>query len=174
MIRDEALILKEKVQADEDLTKNEIMDHLEHSKIIQDLLVNPKWEPEKFVGLRALEFRLIELSEIPFTNYLDKVQEWLQILIKMSDIKTGFSLRGNTDGLLACHNAIITTILIRMNYKNRIKIDQGINWILKYQNINRNEVCNWEGKDLFTKFGGCMKKVPCYHGVVKSIIALSE
>ena len=69
---------------------------------------------------------------------------------------------------------MITTILIKMGYDDKEKIDAGIDWILKYQSVERGKECTWPGKDLYTRFGGCMKKVPCYYGVVKSMIALTE
>ncbi len=126
------------------------------------------------MGLRAYEWRLLELSEIPFTHTLEKVQNLLTLLINKSYIQEGFSLTGDKEGLLACHNAMITTILIKMNYDDKDKIDMGIKWILDYQSIERNKECKWRGKDLFTKFGGCMKKTPCFYGVIKSMITLTE
>ena len=61
-----------------------------------------------------------------------------------------------------------------MEYDDREKIDAGIDWILKYQSVERGKECTWPGKDLYTRFGGCMKKIPCFYGVVKSMIALTE
>ncbi len=69
---------------------------------------------------------------------------------------------------------MITTILIRMNYEDKIKIKAGIKWIIKYQMIERGKDCTWTGSDLYERFGGCMKKTPCFYGLVKSMVALSE
>ncbi|MFX0139770.1 MAG: hypothetical protein ACFFDN_39385 [Candidatus Hodarchaeota archaeon] len=69
---------------------------------------------------------------------------------------------------------MITTILIKMGYEDKENVDAGIDWILKYQSVERGKECTWSGKDLFTRFGGCMKKIPCYYGVVKSMIALTK
>ncbi|MFX0024515.1 MAG: hypothetical protein ACFE9S_19530, partial [Candidatus Hermodarchaeota archaeon] len=102
------------------------------------------------------------------------VQEWIKVLVDKSYIKEGFSLEGTKDNLLACHNAMITTILIKMGYEDKEKIDAGIDWILKYQSVERGEECPWSGKDLYTRFGGCMKKVPCYYSIIKSMITLTE
>jgi hypothetical protein len=69
---------------------------------------------------------------------------------------------------------MITTILLKMGYDDKKIIDAGIDWILKYQSVERDKECKWPGKDLYTRFGGCMKKVPCYYSIVKSMITLTE
>lgn len=171
---DSALTLKKAYEKGDNVSIKEAKEMLDQSKLIGELLTDPKQKSDTFTGLRAHEWRLLELSEIPFTHTLGKVQKWLELLIDKSYIQEGFSLTGDKDGLLACHNAMITTILIKMEYDNKDKIDAGINWILDYQNVERSKECKWTGSDLFTRFGGCMKKTPCFYGVVKSMIALTE
>jgi len=174
MIEDSALSLKKAYEKGEKVAKKEAQKMLEQSELINKLLETPKRSPDTFVGIRTYEWRLLELSEIPFTNTLEKVQSWLKLLVDKSYIKEGFSLEGTKDNLLACHNSLITTILLIMDYDDKEKIDAGIDWILNYQSIERGKECTWPGKDLYTRFGGCMKKVPCYYGVVKAMIALTE
>ena len=174
MTQDTALTLKKRYEKGENITKKEATEMLDESILINKLLVDPKQKPDTFVGVRAHEWRLLELSEIPFTYILAKVQKWLELLINKTSILEGYSLTNNRDGLLACHNAMITTILLRMGFDNRDRIEAGINWILNYQSVERGMACKWTGTDLFTKFGGCMKETPCYYGVVKSMIALTE
>jgi hypothetical protein len=174
MIEDSALTLKKAYEKGENITIEEAQKMLEQSELMKKLLEPLKRPPITFVGIRALEWRLLELSEIPFTNTLKTVQDWIKILVDKSYIQEGFSLEGSKDHLLACHNAMITTILIKMGYQEKEKIDAGIDWILKYQSVERGKACSWTGKDLYTRFGGCMKKVPCYYGVVKSMITLTE
>ncbi len=174
MIEDSALTLKKAYENRENIPIKKAQKMLEQSELINKLLENPKRRPDTFVGIRAYEWRLLELSEIPFTNTLEKVQNWINLLVDKSYIQEGFSLQGNKDNFLSCHNALITIILIKMGYKDKEKLDAGINWILKYQSIERGKKSTWPGKDLHTRFGGCMKKVPCYYGVVKSMIALTE
>jgi len=171
---DSALLLKKAYEKGEKITIKEAQKMLEQSDLISKLLEPPKRPPTTFVGVRALEWRLLELSEIPFTNTLEKVQKWIDLLVEKSYIGEGFSLEGNKDNSLACHNALITTILLKMEYDDKAKIDTGIDWILKYQSVERGKECIWPGKDLYTRFGGCMKKVPCFYGVVKSMITLTE
>lgn len=95
---------------------------------------------------------------MPFTKYIDQVQEWIKLLVNKTYTIEGFSLTDHRNGLLACHNAIITTILIKMEYNQIDKIQTEINWILKYQNVERGIESNWTGTDLNTRFNGCMKK----------------
>lgn len=174
MLEDSALTLKKTYERGDDVNTQEAIKMLKRSELIGRLLTDLKKSPDTFVGLRVYEWRLLELSEIPFTHTLEKAQEWIRLLIRKSAIFEGFSLTGNRDNLLACHNAMITTILIKMEYDNQGEIDRGINWILDYQSVERGKKCTWTGADLFTRFGGCMKKTPCFYGVVKSMIALSE
>ena len=173
-MEDSALTLKKKYEKGNKIDNKEAKMMLDQSKLIERLLIDPKQKPTTFGGLRAYEWRLLELSEIPFTQNLEKTQKWLSLLIDKSFTPEGFSLTGDKDGLLACHNAMITTILIRMDYKDKDKIDIGIKWILDYQNIEKDKECKWQGKDLHIRFGGCMKKTPCFYGVVKSMITLTE
>ena len=174
MIEDSALSLKKSHDKGEDIAIEEAQKMLEQSELIKKLLEPPKRPQTTFVGVRALEWRLLELSEIPFTNTLEQVQKWIDLLVEKSYIKEGFALEGTKDHTLACHNALITIILLRMGYEDKEKIDAGIDWILKYQSVERGKECTWPGKDLYTRFGGCMKKIPCYYGVVKSMITLTE
>lgn len=174
MKEDSALTLKKMYDVGERIDPDKIQNLLDNSDLIKSLLDPPKRPPLTFAGLRNYMWRLLELSEIPYIYTLKKVKEWVHLLVEKSFIPEGFTLEGKKDNLLACHNALITTILIKMGYKEQKKIDIGIEWILKYQSIERGKECTWEGKDLFTRFGGCMKKIPCYYGVVKSMNALSE
>ncbi|MTI61222.1 MAG: hypothetical protein FH762_14810 [Firmicutes bacterium] len=171
---DPALTLKKDFDQGKNVSIKKVRKILNESELINKLLAEPKQKPRTFVGLRAYEWRLLELSEIPYTYTLNKVKRWLNMLIEKSYIKEGFSLTGDKDGLLSCHNSMITTILIKMNYDDKDLIDAGISWIIKYQSTSRGEECRWTGKNLFTKYGGCMKKTPCFYGVVKSMITLTE
>lgn len=174
MIEDSALSLKKKYEKGEIIPIKEAQKMLEQSELVKKLLEIPERSPNTFVGLRAYLWRLLELSEIPFSSTLEKVKEWIELLVGKSFIQEGFALEGKKDSLLACHNALITTIMIKMEYEDEEKIDAGINWILEYQAVERGKERKWSGSDLYTRFGGCMKSVPCYYGVIKSTIALTE
>ena len=174
MTEDSALSLKKAYDKGESITIKEAQKMLEQSELLGKLLTTPERSPTTFVGIRNYLWRLLEITEIPFTHTLEKVQKWIDLLVDKSYIQEGFALEGKQDHLLACHNALITTILIKMDYDDKEKIDAGINWILDYQSVERGIESKWPGKDLYTRFGGCMKTVPCYYGVIKSMIALTE
>jgi hypothetical protein len=174
MNEDPALTLKKRYDNGETISNEQALSLLNKSELIKQLLVTPKRKPVTFVGVRNYLWRLLELSEIPYSYLLGKVQNWINLLVEKTYIDDGFALEGNRDGLLACHNAMITTILIKMKYKDLKKIESGIQWILDYQSVERGQVCSWKGSDLYTRFGGCMKLTPCYYGLVKSMITLTE
>ncbi|MHA2180243.1 MAG: hypothetical protein ACXAAH_02335 [Promethearchaeota archaeon] len=174
MDEDSALLLKKAYDKGEDISNKDTRQMLKQSALIKALIRAPERSPNTFAGLRNYMWRLLELSEIPYTNLLETVQKWLKLLVDKSYIQEGFSLEGKKDHLLACHNALITTILIKMEFDDKDKIDAGINWILTYQAVERGIEPIWAGSDLYTRFGGCMKKIPCFYGIVKSMIALTE
>jgi hypothetical protein len=174
MIEDSALTLKKNYDSGKQIDIENAKVLLDRSELVSRLLVEPKQKPELFVGIRAYEWRLIELSEIPFAGSLKKVQDWVNLLIDKTYTAEGFSLTGDREGILSCHNAMITTLLMKLGYNEKDKIQSGINWILNYQSIERGMECKWTGEDLNIRFGGCMKKTPCFYGVVKSMITLTE
>jgi hypothetical protein len=120
-----------------------------------------------------LLWRLTQLAEIPFSGHHLLVKQWLDELILSTSTSEGFSLTGKTDYILACYNAMITSLLVRLDDSCPEKIKTGISWILKYQHVNRGETSTWKGTGM-QKYGGCMKNIPCYMGLVKSMIALSD
>jgi hypothetical protein len=174
MTEDSALLLKKAYDKGESITVKEAQNILKQSELLDKLLATPERPPTTFVGIRNYLWRLLEIAEIPFTQTLEKVKKWVELLVEKSYIQDGFALEGEQDHLVACHNALITTILIKMNYDDKEKIDAGINWILDFQSVERGIESKWPGKDLYTRWGGCMKAVPCYYGVIKSMIALTE
>ena len=174
MTQDTALTLRKAYDKGETLSLEQAQKMLEASELVRKLLITPKQKPHTFVGLRAYEWRLLELCEIPFTHTLEKVKSWLKLLVERTSIPEGFSLTGKRDGLMACHNAMICIILMKMEHDDHKRIASGVNWILEYQSVERGAKCQWSGRDLFTKWGGCMKKIPCFYGVVKSMKTLTE
>lgn len=174
MQEDSALLLKKRVDRGEVLADDDIQSLLEQSELVRRLSADIKARPDTFAGLRAYEWRLLELSHIPYANRLEQVQAWLHLLMERASIPEGFSLEGTRDTVVACHTSMITSILIRMMPEEKAKIDAGVDWILRYQSVSRGEQCTWDGTDLFTRWGGCMHSTPCYHGVVKAMVTLTE
>jgi len=167
MKMDAALELKSKVQNNliSDSETAQIL--LSKSELFKKLLTD--FEPSSI----NLLHRLIQLSEIPFSQENHKVKAWRDTLADLTFCEVGFSLSGKSDDILACYNAMITSVLIQLDYANDLRIRKGIAWIVKYQNTERNQSTLWKGKGI-QKYGGCMKSTPCFIGVVKSMIALSD
>lgn len=76
MIEDSALTLKKVHEKGEDIPIKEAQKMLEQSELIDKLLTTPKQRPSTFVGLRSYMWRLLELTEIPFTYTFEKVYNW--------------------------------------------------------------------------------------------------
>ncbi len=164
---DTAFLLKQKYDAGEIQSFSQASKFLDISELLNVLLSENNFETIELLN------RLIEIAEIPFTSEIHKVKEWVEKLVKMSFCDFGFSYTGKHDNILACYNAMITSILVKSSYPDKSKIEKGIEWILKYQNLERGEENKWKGSSML-KYGGCMKNTPCYIGVVKSVIALSD
>ncbi|MDP3829801.1 MAG: hypothetical protein Q8Q47_00935, partial [Ignavibacteriaceae bacterium] len=164
---DTALILKQKVDSGEIKDFDQASDYLDKSEIVKDLLTDFDFD------ILNLLNRLTEITEIPFAYRLERVQKWINKLADLSFCDDGFSITGKSDDILSCYNSMITTILIRMNYSDKARIDKGIEWIVNYQNVERGVKNNWIGSRIL-KYGGCMKTTPCYIGIVKAMIALSD
>ena len=120
---DTALILKQKVDSGEIKDFSQASDYLDKSEIVKDLLTDFD------IDILNLLNRLIEITEIPFTHRLEKVQKWINKLADLSFCNDGFSITGKSDDIISCYNSMITSILIRMNYSDKSRIDKGIEWI---------------------------------------------
>ena len=68
MAQDSALTLKKAYEKGDHVSPKKAKGMLAQSNLVERLLANPKQRPDTFVGLRAHEWRLLELSEIPFTH----------------------------------------------------------------------------------------------------------
>ena len=86
MIEDSALLLKKSFANGEKLDAKEIQNMLKNSELVNKLLEPPKRPPTTFAGLRNYMWRLLEISEIPYTHTLERVQEWLNFLVEKSFI----------------------------------------------------------------------------------------
>ncbi len=163
---DTALALKIKLSEKRVNSFEEAKPYLDKSELFQKLLTG--FEETSLTLLH----RLIELAEIPYAQEFGQVREWRDKLAELTFCEEGFSLSGKKNDLLACYNAMITTVLIKLNYPNLDQVSKGIDWILKHQNTRRNQPTTWKGKGI-QKYGGCMKATPCFIGVVKSMVALT-
>ncbi|MHC5372544.1 hypothetical protein ACYSNU_01945 [Enterococcus sp. LJL120] len=145
---DSALILKKIVRdsSDKKLDDQEIFALLANSKLIQEIL-SAKFRTDTFTGIRKIEFLLAELSEIPYFERLPEVQLLLETLYQYTATADGYSLTGDSKGILACHQAICTLIFTRANKHEWAK--KGIDWIINYLPFEKGKVTTWQGVDLF-------------------------
>lgn len=164
---DEILELKQKYDADEIQNKQQSIEFLKNSELTKKLLTDFNFDVLNLLN------RLTELSEIPLTSEIEKVNLWVNKLADLSFCDDGFSFSGKSDDILSCYNSMITTVLIKMKYGKIERISKGIEWILKYQNFERGLQNKWKGSRI-QKYGGCMKQTPCYIGIVKALITLTE
>ena len=164
---DSALELKIKTSENQITSFSQAKPYLDKSDLFSALLT--QFEQSSI----NLLHRLIQLSEIPFSHGNQQVREWRDELADLTFCDVGFSLSGKSDDILACYNAMITSTLIKLDYPNNNRISKGIEWIINHQSVKRNQPTNWQGKGI-QKYGGCMKLTPCYIGIVKSMIALSD
>jgi len=163
---DTALALKKKFDQQQITTFAEAKGYLDDSILFYQL------QEEFELNSLNLLHRLLELIEIPFADQYEKIQKWRDQLANTTFCGDGFSLSGKSNDILACYNAMITYVLMRLNFPNRAHINAGVEWIIKYQNVSRGAACLWDGESI-KKYGGCMKSTPCYVGVVKSMQVLS-
>ncbi len=124
---------------------------------------------------------LIILAE----HYADKenneIRKACEFILKYSqDRKSGgFSYRGTEknggdhDGTLPCLAGNMLWSLIRFGYLEDPRIQQGINWILKYQRFDDAIKQNPNGWP-YEKRENCWGKHTCHMGIVKNLKALAE
>ncbi len=164
---DSALKLKKLVRKEEIQDYSSAFPLLEDSKLLSELLADFEMDVANVLN------RLIQIIEIPFAHKLPKVQQWIQYMLESSITSDGFSLLGKSDDILSCYNAMICSVLIKSGRSGSSEVKKGIDWILKYQTFDRDCKSSWHGSRA-KKYGGCLKQTPCYVGLVKSTIALSD
>ncbi len=164
---DTALKLKCKLDEGKQINVEEAKNYLDQSEVFKRLL------DEVSPDVMSLLWRLTQLSEIPYAGTYPRVQEWLKQLIELTFTKQGFSITAKEDMILPCYNAMISSIIMRLQGEFSQELNVGIDWILNYQLFERDKLSGWSGKGA-KKYGGCLKRTPCYIGLVKSTIALSD
>lgn len=163
---DSALFLRSSVDSGKKLSINEINSLLNNSEIVKKITADISNKPLPNI------WKLIALSEIPFTNQLEYTKKLIEYFQDNLFTGNAYSFDKRNDSLLTCYNAMITRALIRLGCKDT-SIQKSIEWILKYQPINKEYHNKWEGS-ASKKYGGCFNTTPCYIGIVKNLKALVE
>lgn len=164
---DSALELKIELDRGEVLSDTQIIDKLQKSEIVKQLT---KDLPEKPL---SIVWRLICISEIPFSYKLDYTQKLIDSVYNKLATPYGFSLSGDNTMFLPCYNAMVVTALCRLNRANDVEVKNGLDWINLHQPMERGKKVNLQGFN-FKKYGGCFEHTPCYIGLAKSVFALLE
>ena len=164
---DTALELKIGIDSGEQFSDKEILDKLKKSELVAELTSDL---PEKPL---ALVWRLICISEIPFSNKLDYTKKLIDLIYKKLATPFGFSLNGDEKMFLPCYNAMIVSALCRLDRANDPQVRSAVEWINTNQPMQKGvkvEMPNFN----FDKYGGCFKNTPCYIGLAKSVFALRD
>jgi len=138
---------------------------LEESELVHELTSSFERKP-----LYAV-WRVIALSEIPFTSSLNYTKEVIEYIVDNLATQNGFSLTGKETDILPCYNAMLIEAFSKLGHAKLPAVQKAVNWIKKYQPFERGITNYWAGAGV-KKHGGCYKTTPCYIGVAKSVKAL--
>jgi hypothetical protein len=163
---DSALKLRIEYDKESNIPRNIASNYLDKSKLIKRLTKSLPNSPLTQI------WRIVALSEIPFSFNLEYTQKLTQSVIEDQFTGMAFSLDKKDSGILPCYNAMVVRALIRLGVKHQ-SIDHAIQWILKYQPMERNEKSKWHESGI-KKYGGCFNATPCFIGLTKSVRALVE
>lgn len=147
-----------------ELVKDPLL-HLEQSDIIQ------RYTQIKDLKPLGKIFALIGLSEIPYTEQLPFTQELIAFVNRQLATAEGFSYTGKSEEIVPCYNALLFEAYCRLGLGHSKEAESALSWIKQYQVFDRNQKTAWPHKGI-CKFGGCMKKVPCFIGIGKTVRAL--
>lgn len=160
---DRALELRIKVEQEEPIEAP--FEYLNQSEIVQRY--------SEMTDLKPLGkiFALIGLAEIPCAEKLPFTQELIAFVNQHLATSEGFSFTGKMEEIVPCYNAMLLEAYCRLGLGESKEAQNALNWIKQYQVFDREEKTTWPHKGI-CKFGGCMKNVPCYIGIGKTIRAL--
>lgn len=162
---DSALKLRITYDDGKKLSEDEIHTLLSSSKLIQKLTGTSSDNPLFMI------WRLLALSEIPYSERLPYTRDLITKIYQCLALDDGFSYTGEPDDIVPCYNGMIIYALCRLGRHGDREVQKGIEWILNYQSFRRGEKNFWTGQGI-QLHGGCLKNVPCYIGICKSLKAL--
>lgn len=162
---DAALVLRTRFDRNEVIQDQEIHSLLAQSRIVQKLTSD--YEENAFFNI----FRLMCLSEIPYAGRLDYTRKVLAFVSSHLSLPEGFSYTGHVDGIVPCYNAMLLEAYTRLGMAASREAQNALNWVKQYQVFERNQVTTWKHGGI-CRHGGCMRAVPCYIGIGKTVRAL--
>jgi hypothetical protein len=162
---DAALVLRLAVEDKRSPDGDEVTNLLNQSKLVSkltnDFVDNPLF----------IVFRLLGLSEIPFTKDLPYTKKLLSYVNENIATSQGFSCLGGVAELVPCYNALLLEAYSRFGLADCKEAKAALNWIKTYQLFERGSRTTWQYKGV-CKHGGCLGNIPCYIGIGKTIRAL--
>lgn len=163
---DTALQLKKFELEHINVSDKDIDNYLEQSKIVNKLV--SEFQPKTMFII----WRLIALSEIPFSYRLSYTKKVVKFVEDHLACEVGFTLNGKADNMLPCYNAMIIEAFCKLGLSDHASVKAGIEWIKRYQVFDRETKTTWKGKGI-QKYGGCFKSVPCFIGIAKNVKAIA-
>lgn len=164
---DTALELKIGIDNGQFFSVKQIIEKLQNSELVQEITANLPDKP------LALVWRLICISEIPFSHKLEYTQKLIETVYEKLATPFGFSLSGDEKMFLPCYNAMIVSALCRLDRANDKQVRNAVEWINLNQPMERGVKVDLPNFN-FDRYGGCFKKTPCYIGLAKSVFALQD
>lgn len=162
---DTALLLRQGIENGMSFSNEEVSNHLQSSKLVTKLTNEFKEKP-----LFAI-WRLIALSEIPYTSTLKYTQNLIAWVVDNLFCEVGFSFTGVKEDIVPCYNAMIIEALSKLGEAESTLVQQAVQWIKDYQFFQRGGKTTWTGKGIY-KYGGCLNSTPCFIGIAKTLKAL--
>jgi hypothetical protein len=165
--------------------KNDIMKTGTVPAILERQHIDGYWEdPKKFytAKYKGTVWQLIILAELGSDGKNEKVKKACEFILKNSqDIESGgfsqsFSTTtggGRHSEVIPCLTGNMVWSLIRLGYLEDPRLQQGINWITKYQRFDdmiEEPPSGWP----YDRYEICWGRHTCHMGVVKTLKALSE
>ncbi|WP_323610471.1 hypothetical protein LLS04_04395 [Erysipelothrix enhydrae] len=139
--------------------------YLAESKLVKSILKKSITNNYDYV------WKILALSEIPFSSSLIETKDLIVTIKKKMFTEEGMSVLGSFEEIVPCYNAMIAEAFIKLGLWEDECVKVSIEWILKYQLFERGTTSKWSGSGV-EKYGGCLKKTPCFIGVCKTLKTL--
>ncbi|MCP1226062.1 hypothetical protein [Sebaldella sp. S0638] len=88
-------------------------------------------------------FRILGLSEIPYTEKLKYTQKLIKYINQNIATNEGFSPLGGIREIVPCYNAMLLEAYTRLGLFKKKESNNALNWVKSYQLFNRNQKTKW-------------------------------
>ncbi|MCX9082293.1 MAG: hypothetical protein OIN83_08850 [Candidatus Methanoperedens sp.] len=129
---------------------------------------------------RGTVWQLIILAELGADGNDERIRKACEFILQYSQDREsgGFSYLGGKDGgehanVVPCLTGNMVWSLIRLGYLDEMRIQQGIDWIVKYTRFD-DKITEAPKGWPYEKRQRCWRRHSCHMGVVKALKALAE